>query len=145
MIQTLQVMVRRFCVYGLEFKYCDGVTHDWCIILPALELTYKTSINATTNQILAILEKGWNPKLPQDSLRNDLVEIHPTFGSFKGMLDKARKHAIRCIEDSFAYAKYKWDKLNATPELNNIKECKNLKDSFAGPFVLNTLHRKNEI
>ncbi|MBW0554439.1 hypothetical protein O181_094154, partial [Austropuccinia psidii MF-1] len=52
-----------------------------------------TSIHASTNQTPAILEKGWNPKLPQDSLRKELVEIHPTASSFKGMLDKARKHA----------------------------------------------------
>ncbi|MBW0573122.1 hypothetical protein O181_112837 [Austropuccinia psidii MF-1] len=28
MIQPLEDMVRRFCAYGLEFKYCDGFTHD---------------------------------------------------------------------------------------------------------------------
>ncbi|MBW0520953.1 hypothetical protein O181_060668 [Austropuccinia psidii MF-1] len=73
MIQTLEDMVRRFCAYGLELKDCDGFTHDWCTLLPALELAYKTSINSSTNQTPAILEKGWNLKLPQDSLRKDLV------------------------------------------------------------------------
>ncbi|MBW0547796.1 hypothetical protein O181_087511 [Austropuccinia psidii MF-1] len=58
MIQTLEDMVRRFCAYGLEFKDCDGFTHDWCTLLPALELAYKTSIHASTNQTPAILEKG---------------------------------------------------------------------------------------
>ncbi|MBW0554911.1 hypothetical protein O181_094626 [Austropuccinia psidii MF-1] len=77
MIQTLEDMVRTV----------------------SLELEYKTSINTSTNQTPAILEKGWNPKLPQDSLRKDLVEIHPTAASFKGMLDRARNHAVRCIED----------------------------------------------
>ncbi|MBW0518994.1 hypothetical protein O181_058709 [Austropuccinia psidii MF-1] len=38
MVQTLQDMVRRFCVYGLEFKDCDVFTHYWCTLLPALEL-----------------------------------------------------------------------------------------------------------
>ncbi|MBW0526150.1 hypothetical protein O181_065865 [Austropuccinia psidii MF-1] len=28
MIQTLEDMVRRLCAYGLEFKDCDGLTHD---------------------------------------------------------------------------------------------------------------------
>ncbi|MBW0576312.1 hypothetical protein O181_116027 [Austropuccinia psidii MF-1] len=125
MIQTLGDMVRRF----------------------SLELEYKTSIHASTNQTPAILEKGWNPELPQDSLRNDLVEIHPTASSFKGMLDRARKHAVRFMEDSFAYAKEKWDKSHATPDFkvgdlvlvsttnfNKIKGCKKLKDSFSGPF-----------
>ncbi|MBW0590604.1 hypothetical protein O181_130319 [Austropuccinia psidii MF-1] len=124
----------------------------------ALELAYKTSIHASTNKTPAILEKGWNPKLPQDSFRKDLIEIHPTAASFKGMIDKARKHAVRCLEDSFAYAKDKWDKSNATPEFkvrdlvlvsttifNNIKGCKKLKDSFAGPFVIKALHGENAV
>ncbi|MBW0535588.1 hypothetical protein O181_075303 [Austropuccinia psidii MF-1] len=61
MIQTLEDMVRRL----------------------SLEPAYKTSIHASTNQTPAILEKGWNPKLPQDSLRKELVEINPTAASFK--------------------------------------------------------------
>ncbi|MBW0529938.1 hypothetical protein O181_069653 [Austropuccinia psidii MF-1] len=75
-----------------------------------MELAYRTSIHASTNQTSSLLEKGWNLKLPQDSLRKDLVEIHPTANSFKGMLEKARKHAVRCMKDLFAYAKDKWDK-----------------------------------
>ncbi|MBW0540355.1 hypothetical protein O181_080070 [Austropuccinia psidii MF-1] len=48
MIQTLEAMVRIWA-YGLEFKDCDGFTHDWCTPLPELELAYKTSINASNN------------------------------------------------------------------------------------------------
>ncbi|MBW0541291.1 hypothetical protein O181_081006 [Austropuccinia psidii MF-1] len=73
MIQTLEDMVTRFCAYGLEFKDFYGFTHDWCTLLTSLELAYKTSINASSNQTPSILEKGWNPKLPQDSLRKYLV------------------------------------------------------------------------
>ncbi|MBW0517863.1 hypothetical protein O181_057578 [Austropuccinia psidii MF-1] len=116
MIQTLEDMVRIFFAYGLELKVCDVFTHDWCTLLPALELAYKTSIHASTNQTPDILEKEWNPKLPQDSLRKDLVKINPKAASFKAILDKARKHAVRCMEDSFAYAKDKWDKSHATPD-----------------------------
>ncbi|MBW0535786.1 hypothetical protein O181_075501 [Austropuccinia psidii MF-1] len=94
-IQTLEDMVRRFCEYGLEFEDCDGLTHDWCTLLPELELEYKTSIHACTNQTPDILEKGWNLKLPQDSLRKEFIEIHPTASSFKGIPEKARKHKIR--------------------------------------------------
>ncbi|MBW0464888.1 hypothetical protein O181_004603 [Austropuccinia psidii MF-1] len=36
MIQILEDMVRRFCAWGLELKYCNGLTHDWCNHLPAL-------------------------------------------------------------------------------------------------------------
>ncbi|MBW0581840.1 hypothetical protein O181_121555 [Austropuccinia psidii MF-1] len=57
MIQALQDMVKRVCEYGLEFKYCDGFTHYLCTLLPALELAYKTSIHASTNQTPAILRK----------------------------------------------------------------------------------------
>ncbi|MBW0586169.1 hypothetical protein O181_125884 [Austropuccinia psidii MF-1] len=116
MIQTLEDMIRIVCAYGLEFKYCDGFTHDWCALLPALELAYETSIQASTNKAPAILENGWNPKLPQDSLRKELIEINLTTASFKAMIEKARKHAVRCMEDSFAYDKDKWDKSHATPD-----------------------------
>ncbi|MBW0567336.1 hypothetical protein O181_107051 [Austropuccinia psidii MF-1] len=158
MIQALEDMVRRFCAYGLEFKDCDGITHDWYTLLPALELAYRTSVHASTNQTPDILEKVWNPKLPQASLRKELVEIHPTSASFKGMLDKATKHAVRCMEDSFAYAKDIWDKSHATPDFkvgdlvlvsttnfNNIKGYKKLKDSFSGPFVIKALHGENSV
>ncbi|MBW0575516.1 hypothetical protein O181_115231 [Austropuccinia psidii MF-1] len=158
MIQTLEDMVRRICAYVLELEDRDGFTHDWCTMMPALELAYKTSIHASTNKTPALLEKGWNPKLPQDFLRTDLIEIHPTSSSFNGMLDKPRKHAVRCMEDSFAYAKDKWDKLHETPDFkvgdlvlvsttnfNNIKGCKKLKDSFAGAFVIKALHGDNSV
>ncbi|MBW0548876.1 hypothetical protein O181_088591 [Austropuccinia psidii MF-1] len=72
------------------------------------------------------------------------------------MLERASIHAVRFMEDSFAYAKDKWDKSHATPEFkvrdlilvsttnfNNIKVYKKLKDSFAGPFVNKTLHGEN--
>ncbi|MBW0545573.1 hypothetical protein O181_085288 [Austropuccinia psidii MF-1] len=95
MIQTLEDMVRRFCAYGLELKDCDGFTNYWCTLLPEVELAYRTSIHASTNPTSAILEKGWNHKLPQDFLRNNLVEIHPKAARFKGMLEKTRKHAVR--------------------------------------------------
>ncbi|MBW0491144.1 hypothetical protein O181_030859 [Austropuccinia psidii MF-1] len=115
-IQTLENMVRRFHAYGLEFKDCDGFTHYWFTLFSELELAYKTSTHASTNQAPAILEKEWKSKLPHHSLRQELVEIHPTAASFKGMLEKDRKHAVRSMEDSFAYAKEKWDKSHATPD-----------------------------
>ncbi|MBW0574549.1 hypothetical protein O181_114264 [Austropuccinia psidii MF-1] len=86
MIQTLEEMIRRFCAYGLEFKDSGGLTHDWCTLIPALELAYKTSVDASTGQIPAILQKGWNPTLPADTLRKDLIDIHRKASSFKVML-----------------------------------------------------------
>ncbi|MBW0594244.1 hypothetical protein O181_133959 [Austropuccinia psidii MF-1] len=106
-----------------------------------------TSIHSSTNQTPDILEKGWNPKLPQDSLRKELVEIHASSAWLRGMLDKARKNAVSFMEDSLLYAKDNWDKSHATPDFkvgdliavsttnfNNIKGYKKLKDSFSGPF-----------
>ncbi|MBW0564767.1 hypothetical protein O181_104482 [Austropuccinia psidii MF-1] len=158
MIQSLEDMARRFCEYGIEFEYCDRFTLDWCTLLPALELAYKTSIQTSTNQTPSILEKGWNPKLPHDSLRKQLAEIHPTAASFKGMLVTARKHAVRLMEYSFTYTNDKWDKSHATPDFkvgdsvlvsptnfNNIKGCKKLKNSFSGPFVNKALHGEKAI
>ncbi|MBW0569411.1 hypothetical protein O181_109126 [Austropuccinia psidii MF-1] len=62
------------------------------------------------------------------------------------------------MEDSFAWAKGKWDKSHATPDFkvgdlvlvsttnfNNIKGFKRLKDSFAGPFVIKALHGDNAV
>ncbi|MBW0528920.1 hypothetical protein O181_068635 [Austropuccinia psidii MF-1] len=40
MIQTSEDMMRIFCAYGLELKYSYGFTHDWCTLIPALELAY---------------------------------------------------------------------------------------------------------
>ncbi|MBW0537195.1 hypothetical protein O181_076910 [Austropuccinia psidii MF-1] len=158
MIQTLENMIRRFCAYGLKLKDSDGFTHDWCTLLPALELAYKTSIHASTGKNPAMLEKGWNPKCPVDTLKKDLVDIHPTASSFELFLDKVRNHANQSMNDAFEYAKQKWDKSHKTPEFkagdliivstlsfNNIKGSKKLKDSFEGPFIIKVLHRTNRL
>ncbi|MBW0479099.1 hypothetical protein O181_018814 [Austropuccinia psidii MF-1] len=62
------------------------------------------------------------------------------------------------MEDSFAYAKDKWDQSHATSDFtvgdlvlvsttnfNNIKRCKKLKDYFSGPFVIKALHGENAV
>ncbi|MBW0533495.1 hypothetical protein O181_073210 [Austropuccinia psidii MF-1] len=74
------------------------------------------------------------------------------------MLEKPRENSMRCMEDSFAYVKDKWDKSHATPDFkvgdlvlvsttnfHNIKGCKNLKDSFAGHFFIKALHGENAV
>ncbi|MBW0503542.1 hypothetical protein O181_043257 [Austropuccinia psidii MF-1] len=158
MIQTLQEIIRRFCAYGIEFKYYDGFNHYWCTLIPSIELAYKTSIHSSTGKTHAILEKGWNPRFPYDTLKKDLVDIHPTASSFKSMLDKARHHANRCMQDSFKYANERWDKSHKPPDFkmrdlvlvsilnfNNIKGPKKLKDCFAGPFMIKALHGPNAV
>ncbi|MBW0502831.1 hypothetical protein O181_042546 [Austropuccinia psidii MF-1] len=158
MIQTLEDMIRIFCAYGLEFKDSDGFTHDWCTLIPALELEYRTSIHSLTGKTPAILEKGWNPRLPYDTLKKDLVDIHPTASSFKIMLDKSRHNANKCIQEFFEHAKERGDKSHKPPDfkggdlvlvstlnLNNIKGPKKFKDSFARPFMIKALHGPNAV
>ncbi|MBW0579303.1 hypothetical protein O181_119018 [Austropuccinia psidii MF-1] len=119
---------------------------------------YRKSIHSSTNPTPAILEKGWNPKLPQDSLRKDLVEIHPKADSLKLILEKSINNELGFKEDSFAYSKDKWDRSHATPDFkvgdlvlvsttnfNNIKGCKKLKDSFSGPFFVKALYGENSV
>ncbi|MBW0540301.1 hypothetical protein O181_080016 [Austropuccinia psidii MF-1] len=115
MIQTLEDMIMRFCAYGLEIKYSDVFTHDWCTLIPALELEYKTSVHSSTGQTPAMLEKGWNARLQADKLRKDLIDIHPTSSSFKSMLDKVKHHAKNSMNDAFDYEKQKWDKSHKVP------------------------------
>ncbi|MBW0559320.1 hypothetical protein O181_099035 [Austropuccinia psidii MF-1] len=69
MIQKLEDMIRRFCAYGLKFKDSDGFTHDWYRLIPALELAYETSIHSSTGKTPAMIEEGWNPRLPYDTLK----------------------------------------------------------------------------
>ncbi|MBW0566733.1 hypothetical protein O181_106448 [Austropuccinia psidii MF-1] len=105
-----------------------------------------------------MLEKGWNPRVPYDTFKKDLVDIHPTAHRFKLVLDKERQNASRCMKDSFKYAKEKWNKsheppyfkigdlvLVSTPNFNNITGPKKLKDSFAGPFMIKALHGPNGV
>ncbi|MBW0535967.1 hypothetical protein O181_075682 [Austropuccinia psidii MF-1] len=115
-IQSLEDMIRRFCAYCLEFKGSDGFTHDWCTMIPALELAYKTSVHSSTGQTPAMSEKGWNPRLPVDTLRKHLIDVHPTASSFKIMLDRAKNHPKQSINDTFDYAKQKWYKSHKVPD-----------------------------
>ncbi|MBW0515639.1 hypothetical protein O181_055354 [Austropuccinia psidii MF-1] len=158
MIQTLEDLMRIFCAYGLEFKYSNCFTHDWCTLIPALELAYKTSVHSSTGQTPAMLEKGWNPRLPTDTLRKNLIYIQPTASSFKMILDKVKHHAKQSMTDAFDYAKQKWDKSHKVPDFkvgdlalvstlnfNKIKGPKRPKDSYVGPFVIVALHGTNVV
>ncbi|MBW0588280.1 hypothetical protein O181_127995 [Austropuccinia psidii MF-1] len=107
MIPASEDIIKKFCDYGLEFKDSYGSTHDWCNLIPALELACKTSVHSSTGQTPAMLEKGWNPRLPEDTLRKDFIYIHPTAFSFKIMLYKVKHHAKQSMDDAFDYAKPK--------------------------------------
>ncbi|MBW0537455.1 hypothetical protein O181_077170 [Austropuccinia psidii MF-1] len=151
-------MIIQFCAYCLEFKYSYGFTHYWCTIIPALELAYKTSIHASTSKPPAMLEKGWNPKISVDTLKEYLGNIHPTSSRFELFLDKSRHHANQSMNDAFEYAKQKWDKSHKAPEFklgdlilvstlnfNNIKGPNKSKDSSSGLFIIKVLHGTNAV
>ncbi|MBW0580788.1 hypothetical protein O181_120503 [Austropuccinia psidii MF-1] len=42
MIQDLEETIWIFCAYGLEFQGSYGFTHDWCALIPELDLEYET-------------------------------------------------------------------------------------------------------
>ncbi|MBW0535761.1 hypothetical protein O181_075476 [Austropuccinia psidii MF-1] len=107
-------------VTDLNTTFFEELRNSYTQDKSLLELAYITSIHASASQTPAIPERRWNPKLPQDSSKKDFIEIHSTASSFKGMLEKAIKHAVRCMEDSFAYAKDKWDRSHAIPDFKAL-------------------------
>ncbi|MBW0474626.1 hypothetical protein O181_014341 [Austropuccinia psidii MF-1] len=120
------------------------------------EFFEETSGHCSTNS--CYVKKGWNPRLPADILRKDLIYIHPTAFSFKIILDKVKHHAKQSMNDAFDYEKQKWDKSHKLPDfklvdfvlvstwsLNNIKGPKKHKDSYVEPFVIVALHGTNAV
>ncbi|MBW0467077.1 hypothetical protein O181_006792 [Austropuccinia psidii MF-1] len=100
-----------------------------------------------------MLEKGWNPKLPFDTLKKHLVDINPTASIFKLWLEKVGNHAKQSMNYAFEYAKKKWNESHKHPEcevgdlilvstlnFNNIEGPKKLKDSFSGTFIIKYLN-----
>ncbi|MBW0553897.1 hypothetical protein O181_093612 [Austropuccinia psidii MF-1] len=158
MIQTSEDIIRRLCSYGLELKDSYCFTNHWFTLIPALQWAYKTSIHSSTGKTPEMLEKGWNTRFLYDTLKKELVGIHPTAISFKIMLDKARQYSNSCIQDSSKYAKERWDKIHMPPDFkvgdlvlvetlnfHSIKGPNKLKDSFAGPFIIRELHCPNSV
>ncbi|MBW0552217.1 hypothetical protein O181_091932 [Austropuccinia psidii MF-1] len=63
-----------------------------------------------------MLEKEWNPRLPVDTLRKDLIEIHPTGSRFKIILDKVKYHVKQSMKETNDYANQKWDRSHKVPD-----------------------------
>ncbi|MBW0564442.1 hypothetical protein O181_104157 [Austropuccinia psidii MF-1] len=116
MIQALEDMIKIFCAYSLEFNESD------------------ISVHSSKSQTPAILEKGWNPTLPEHTLRKNLAKIHPKSSSFKMMLDKVKHHSKQSINETFDHAKQKWDKSHEVPDF---------KLGDLGPFFIVALHGNN--
>ncbi|MBW0509591.1 hypothetical protein O181_049306 [Austropuccinia psidii MF-1] len=78
MIQNMEDIIRIFCAYGMEYKDHEGYTHDWVTLLPAVKLAYNTSQHSTTGKSPSLVEKGWNPLLPVNHLKQNLLTINST-------------------------------------------------------------------
>ncbi|MBW0474070.1 hypothetical protein O181_013785 [Austropuccinia psidii MF-1] len=97
MIQTTEDILRSFCECGIEYKDHKGYTHDWVTLLPEVQLAYNTIQHSTTWKSPSLVEKGWNPPLPVDHLKKNLLTIHPTAKDFHDMWKKACATAAKCI------------------------------------------------
>ncbi|MBW0477306.1 hypothetical protein O181_017021 [Austropuccinia psidii MF-1] len=100
MIQTMEDILKTFYAYGMEYKDNKLYAHDWVTLLPAVKLSYNTSQDSTTGKSPSVLEKGWNPLLPVDHLKRNLLTIHPKAKDFHDMWKKACDTASRCISEA---------------------------------------------
>ncbi|MBW0542356.1 hypothetical protein O181_082071 [Austropuccinia psidii MF-1] len=101
MIQKMEDINRRFCAYGIEYKYHEGYTHDWLTRLPDVQLAYNTGQHSTTGKSPSLVEKGWNPVLPVDHLKKNLLTIHTTPKNLYDLWKRACDKPFKCM----SYAK----------------------------------------
>ncbi|MBW0467024.1 hypothetical protein O181_006739 [Austropuccinia psidii MF-1] len=154
----MEYILRRFCAYAMEYKDHEQYTHDWVTLLPAFQLAYNTSHHSTTSKTPSVVEKGWNPLLPVDCLRKNLLTIHPTAKDFHDMWKRACDTAAKYIAEAKEYNKQWWDKTHMEPDLkegdqvlvstinfNNAKGPKKMRYSFVGPFTIIKLIGKNAV
>ncbi|MBW0534110.1 hypothetical protein O181_073825 [Austropuccinia psidii MF-1] len=142
----------------MEYNDNEGYTHDWVTLLPAVQLAYNTSQHSTTGKTHALVEKGWNPLLPVDHLKKNLLNIHPTAKDFYDMWKRACDTAARCIPEAKEYNKQRWEKTHMEPDckegdqvivstlnFHNLKVPKEMRDSFVGTFTIIKLIGKNAV
>ncbi|MBW0548047.1 hypothetical protein O181_087762 [Austropuccinia psidii MF-1] len=157
-IQTMKNILRGFCAYCMEYKDHEGYTHDWVTLLPAVQLAYNTSQHFTIGKTPALVEKGWNPLLPLDHLKKNLLTIHSTAKDFHDMWKRACETTVKWIPEEKHYNKQRWDKTHMEPDLkegdevlvstlnlNNLQGPKEIRDSFLGPFIIIKLVGKNAV
>ncbi|MBW0537813.1 hypothetical protein O181_077528 [Austropuccinia psidii MF-1] len=158
MIQTMEDIIRRLCAYGMECKYPERYTLYWVPLLPEVQLAYNTSQHSTTGKSPSLVEKGWNPLLPVDHLKKNLLTIHATAKDFIDMWKRACDKASKCTAEAKEYKKQKFDKTHMEPEFykgdqvvvsthnfNNLKGPRKMRDSFVGPFTIINLIGKNAV
>ncbi|MBW0478167.1 hypothetical protein O181_017882 [Austropuccinia psidii MF-1] len=143
MIQTMEDIIRRFCTYGMEYKDHEGYTNDWVTLLPEVQLAYNTSQHSTAGKSPSLVERGWDPLLPVDHLKKNLLTIHPTAKDFHNMWKRVCDTSSKCIAEAKEYNKQRYDKTHMEPDFkegyqvlvstlnfNNLKGPKKMRDSF---------------
>ncbi|MBW0484186.1 hypothetical protein O181_023901 [Austropuccinia psidii MF-1] len=110
MIQTMEDMFRRFCVYGMEYKDHEGYTHEWVTLLPPVQLTYITSQHSTTGKSPSLVKKVCNPLLPVDHLNKNLLTIHTSSKDFHYTWKREYDTATKFIAEAKEYNSQSWDK-----------------------------------
>ncbi|MBW0528013.1 hypothetical protein O181_067728 [Austropuccinia psidii MF-1] len=126
---------------GNGTPYHEGYTHDWVTLLPEVQLAYNTAQHSTAGKSPSLVEKGWNPLLPVDHLKKNLLTIHPTANYSHDMCKKACDTAAKCIAEAKEYNKQRWNKLHTEPDFkeggqvlvstlnfNNLKGPKKMRD-----------------
>ncbi|MBW0570851.1 hypothetical protein O181_110566 [Austropuccinia psidii MF-1] len=154
----MEDILRRFCAYGMQYQDHEGYTHDWVTLLPAVQLAYNTSQHYTIGKTPALVERGWNPLLPVDHLKRNLLTIQSTAKDLHEMWKRACVTAAKCISAAKEYNKKRWDKSHKEPDFkegdqvlvstlsfNNLRGSKIMNDSFLGPFTIIKLIGKNSV
>ncbi|MBW0492364.1 hypothetical protein O181_032079 [Austropuccinia psidii MF-1] len=116
MIQKMEDIIRRFCAYGMEYKDHEGYTNDSFTLLPAVQLACNTSQSSTTGKSPSLVEKWWNPLLPVDHLKKNIITIHSTAKDFHDMWKRACETAAKCIAEAKEYNKKRYDKTHMEPD-----------------------------
>ncbi|MBW0497066.1 hypothetical protein O181_036781 [Austropuccinia psidii MF-1] len=111
MIQTMEDIIRRSCAYGMEYK-----DHDCVTLLPPVQLAHNTIQQSITGKSPSMVEKGWNPLLPVDHLKRNLLTIHPTAKEFHDMWKGACDTAAICTAEAKNYNKQWWDQSHMEPD-----------------------------
>ncbi|MBW0488638.1 hypothetical protein O181_028353 [Austropuccinia psidii MF-1] len=83
------------------------------------------SQNSTTGKSPSLVEKGWNPLLPVDHLKKNLIAIHPTAKNFQDMWKKACDTDEKFIAEAKEYNKQRWDKSHMEPDFKEGDQVKN--------------------
>ncbi|MBW0479830.1 hypothetical protein O181_019545 [Austropuccinia psidii MF-1] len=121
-IQTMEDILRRFCVYGMEYKDHEGYTHDWVTFLKAVQLAYNTTRD---------FHEMW--KKACDTFSRCIAEAKEYN---KQRWDKTN------MEPEFKEGD---QVLVSTLNFNSIKGPKQMRDSFLGPFTIIKLIGRNAV